>query len=155
MNLTNQQVRQRIQPVRDREHIAFLHTLPCVCTLREGSIVVVHHLLRVPTNERGGAMKSGDDWCLPLADPIHVDLHHCGRDEREFLWDHGIYGPALAALLYRLSGNEDACRRAIMECRQPDMVSRESVVQLAERLGNRVFLDRLALAQFISEVEKL
>ena len=104
--------------VKDKAHIAFLHRLPCCCTLLEGERVIAHHLLRVPNEERGAGMKSGDDWTLPLANHVHVELHHCGMDERAFLAGYGIYGPGLAALLYRLTGNEDACRRAIFEMRE-------------------------------------
>ena len=117
MNLTGQKPRQRQELVRDPDHLAFVHRLPCVCTLREGEGVQAHHLTRVPTNERGGARKAGDNWILPLWHEIHHNLHNCGQDERQFLAEYGIYGPALAALLYRLSGNEHACRRAIEECR--------------------------------------
>ena len=103
--------------VKDKAHVAFIHALPCCCTLLEGESVVAHHLLRVPTEERGAARKSGDNWTLPLANHVHVDLHHCGMDERAFLARYGVNGPALAALLYQMSGNELACRRAIFEMR--------------------------------------
>lgn len=108
----------KTRPIKDKAHIAFLHRLPCCCTLLEGAEVVTHHLLRVPTEERGAGRKSGDDWAIPLAHHVHHDLHHCSADERKYLAIYGIYGPALAALLYRLTGDEDACRRAIFEMRE-------------------------------------
>lgn len=110
-------LRQRIQPLYAPKHVDFVRTLPCVVTLREGEGVQPHHLMRVPTNERGGAMKSGDDWLIPLWWETHNDLHNSPIDEREFLAEYGVYGPGVAAALYRLSGNEDACRRVIMEVR--------------------------------------
>lgn len=110
--------RQRIQPLYSPKHVAFVRAkLPCVITLREGEGVQPHHLLRVPTNERGGAMKSGDDWIIPLWWEAHNALHNAEMDERAFLAEYDIYGPGLAALLFRLTGDEDACRRAIMEAR--------------------------------------
>ena len=117
MNLTGQQVQQKHQPLCSPKHVDFVRTLPCVVTMREGDGVQPHHLLRVPTNERGASMKSGDDWTIPLWWEVHNALHNDGVDERTFLAEHGIYGPALAALLFRLTGDEDACRRAIMEMR--------------------------------------
>ena len=108
--------RQRYILVKDEAHLKFIRTLPCCCCRLEGH-TEPHHLLRVPTNERGGARKSGDDWVIPLAAHIHYDLHNRGVDERDFLASYDVYGPGLAALLYRLSGNEDACRRVIWEIR--------------------------------------
>ncbi len=108
----------KTERISDKAHVAFLHRLPCVLTSYEGPEVVVHHLLRVPTEERGAGLKSGDDWTLPMRDGRHVDLHHCGMDERAFLARYGVYGPGLAALLYRLTGNETAARRAIFEMRE-------------------------------------
>jgi hypothetical protein len=104
--------------VRDKAHLVFLHLLPCCLTLREGEGVQAHHLLRTPTNERGGGRKCGDDFAIPIWHELHHQLHHSILDERDFLAGFGIYGPGLAALLYRLTGNEHACRRAISEMRE-------------------------------------
>lgn len=106
---------QKTPRVIDPDHMAFIHRLPCICTGHEGQEIQAHHLMRVPTNERGGARKSGDNWCIPLHWEIHHNLHHCKDGEIAFLVMYGIYGPAMAALLYQLSGNEDACRRAMQE----------------------------------------
>lgn len=114
-NLTNQKVRQKIKPLRDKDHLLFIPILPCLITRKRGEGVQAHHLLRVPTNERGAAMKSGDDFLVPLWWEAHHALHNEGMDERDFLGQYGIYGPGIAALLYRLSGDETACLRAIEE----------------------------------------
>lgn len=110
--------RQRRKRVNDPKHMAFVASLPCCLTGRQGEGVQVHHLLRVPTNERGASKKSGDDWVIPLWHETHSLLHTCGWDERKFLRSHGVWGIGLAALLYRLSGDEDACLRAIEEMRR-------------------------------------
>ena len=96
----------------DEKHLAFIRTLPCVVA---GGQAEAHHLLFVPTNERGGAMKSGDCWTIPIGHWHHMKLHETG--ERSYLAALSIYGPGLAALLYQMSGNTDACLRALQECR--------------------------------------
>ena len=42
-----------------------------------------------------------------------------------------------------------------LDTRQPEMVSKDAVVDLAQRLGNSVFLDRHTLADFVNKVREL
>ena len=116
-----QAFRERTKPKReprrmvDDKHLAFIRSLPCLASDYSclGDIEA-HHLLGLPDNSRGGALKAGDRWTIPLCRAHHGDLHMNG--ERKFLDWHGIaYPPALAALLYQLSGNETACLRVIAE----------------------------------------
>lgn len=99
------------------EHLAFIRTLPCLVNeiWCQGNIEA-HHLLGLPDNSRGGALKAADYWATPLCRKHHTRLHEIG--ERTFFSELGItYPPAIAALLYVLSGNETACLRAIHEAR--------------------------------------
>jgi len=113
--------RKRTKPKReprrlvDEKHLAFVRSLPCLAEgLACNQGIVAHHLLSIPNNSRGGALKADDSWVLPLCHRHHARLHETG--ERKFLDWHGIaYPPALAALLFVLSGNETACLRVIEE----------------------------------------
>ncbi len=108
-------VRHKKAPIRfeDEDHLKWIRTLPCLLC---GGTAEVHHLLRVPTNERGGAMKTGDRWAVPLCHEHHMLLHTWG-DEIAFMSANKIYGPAIAALLYQLTGDTDAALRSIGEMR--------------------------------------
>lgn len=93
-------------------HLAFIRGLPCVLTGRTDG-VQAHHLLRCPdSEERGGAMKAGDRWTIPIVRRMHDALHASG-DEIAFLGAHSVYGPAVAALLWSLSSNQEQAERAI------------------------------------------
>ncbi len=108
----------------DIEHLDFIRSLPCLCCGHPPPNSA-HHVMRVPTNERGGAMKSGDCWTVPLCfgpypRGCHMTLHHW--EEEKWSLRHNVaallmYLPASAALLYQMSGNKDACIRAIKDMR--------------------------------------
>lgn len=99
----------------DKAHLAFVRSLPCLAC---GGASEAHHLLVVPNHERGGAMKSGDRWAVPLCHDHHMSLHDWPGGERDwFNVCKIIYPPAIAALLFQLSGNTDAAMLALSEAR--------------------------------------
>lgn len=96
--------------IRNKAHLRFIESLPCCATGRTGC--QAHHLLRVEGKCMG--RRSGDNWAIPLHHEVHAALHADGNEER-FLAKYGIDGPALAAALWRVSGDEDAAWAILME----------------------------------------
>jgi hypothetical protein len=63
--------------IRDSEHLRYVASLPCCgCGLADNT--QAHHLLR--TGQHGVALKSGDDYTIPLCHYCHSDLHRCGDE---------------------------------------------------------------------------
>lgn len=62
--------------LRSEAYLSHVRTFPClVC----GASAEAHHLLRTPDG-RGMGMKSGDQWCVPLCHPHHMELHDIGAE---------------------------------------------------------------------------
>ncbi len=92
--------------IRDREHLAFVASQPClVCGRRPAQ---AHHLRFAQPRAMG--MKVSDEFTLPLCNTHHDSLHRTG-DERAWWARHGIIDPLkIAARLWaasRHSNNRD------------------------------------------------
>ena len=84
------------------KHLAFVRELECPIYPGERPIEA-HHLLRADPR-RGIGRKAADRYTIPLSRNAHSDLHACG-DEEGWLAARGIDGRALAAALWRASGD--------------------------------------------------
>jgi hypothetical protein len=84
---------------RDREHLAFVATQPCLICGRQPT--QAHHLRFA--QPRAMALKVSDEFTVPLCTTHHDQLHRCG-DERAFWTKNGIQEPLKhAARLWKLS----------------------------------------------------
>ena len=83
-------------------HLAFVRELECPIYPGERPIEA-HHLLRADPS-RGISRKAADRYAIPLSRNAHSELHACG-DEEGWLAARGIDGRALAAALWRASGD--------------------------------------------------
>ena len=99
-----------------RDHLAFIRSLSCPIYPDEGP-VEAHHLLRADQT-RGMGRRAADRYAIPLSVKAHRELHAAG-DEEAWLAERGIDGRALAAALWRVSGNMGAARRAVCRSRGP------------------------------------
>lgn len=92
---------------RNKKHLAFVRSHEC-CVCGEPQNTHAHHL-RV---NQGMAMKSGDDWTVPLCPGCHVfgrnAVHTIGsKKELDWFKSHNIDARALAAELYEESPYKD------------------------------------------------
>lgn len=103
---------QRIKPGRQQslKHLNWLRSLECPIYpgLRP---IQSHHLLRADP-QRGMGRKAADKFAIPLCRKAHNELHRDG-DEDAYLSSHGIDGRALAARLWKLTGDSEAGLRAV------------------------------------------
>ena len=97
-----------------RDHRAFIRLLSCPIYPDEFPIEA-HHLLRADQT-RGMGRRAADRYAIPLSMKAHRELHEDG-DEEAWLAAKGIDGRALAAALWRVSGDIDAARRAVSRSR--------------------------------------
>ena len=107
----------RFKPPRagmSRDHLAFIRSLSCPVYPDEGP-VEAHHLLRADRT-RGIGRRSADRYAIPLSFKAHRELHEAG-DEEAWLADRGIDGRALAAALWRVSGDLGAGVRVVSRSR--------------------------------------
>ena len=96
-------------------HLACIRKLPCcLCGAQPAD---PHHLMQ--TGERGMGMRSPDRYAIPLCRHHHDALHSNGsKNEETFLAEQGIDGRALAAALWRLTGDIEAMHRAVFRAWQ-------------------------------------
>ena len=87
---------------RNFRHLAFIRELECPIYPGERPIEA-HHLLRADPR-RGIGRKAADRYTIPLSRKAHLELHACGGEE-SWLAARGIDGRALAAALWRVSGD--------------------------------------------------
>ena len=97
---------QQKHRVVDEKHLAFIRTLPCCVTGKNGC--VAHHLT-VGRNRMG--RKAGDDETVPLLPKMHDgfpgSLHSIGESN---FWNRaGIDPSQLAEALYRETGDYARC----------------------------------------------
>ena len=92
------------------DHLAFLRRLECPVHPGERPIEA-HHLLRADRT-RGMGRKAADRYAIPLSQRAHRALHAAG-DEEAWLAAKGIDGRALAAALWRISGDLEAGLRIV------------------------------------------
>jgi hypothetical protein len=92
------------------DHLAFLRQLECPVYPGERPIEA-HHLLRADRT-RGMGRKAADRYAIPLSQRAHRELHDAG-DEEAWLAAKGIDGRALAAALWRVSGDIEAGMRIV------------------------------------------
>lgn len=65
---------QKDKPYRDKKYRVWVQSLPCVITDREGSEVVPHHAISCGLGGSTGG-KIGDNYCFPLIQVLHKELH--------------------------------------------------------------------------------
>lgn len=111
--------RQRMpRPGDSKAHLAFVRSLPCcVC----GGPAEAHHLLRAGDGPKGMGRKNLDKFALPLCFSDHrggKDSAHGHGDDEEWLASKGIDGRALAASLWRVSGDYEAGLRIVERARR-------------------------------------
>ena len=92
------------------DHLAFLRRLECPVYPGERPIEA-HHLLRADRT-RGMGRKAADRYSIPLSQRAHHELHDAG-DEEGWLAARGIDGRALAATLWRNTGDIEAGMRTM------------------------------------------
>jgi len=108
---------RRMKPPRpgmSRNHLAFIRSLICPVYPDEWP-TEAHHLLRADRT-RGMGRRAADRYAIPLSMRAHRELHDAG-DEEGWLADTGIDGRALAAALWRVSGDIQAGLRIIERTR--------------------------------------
>lgn len=111
---------KRPKPVRDKDHLAFVRTLPCLICGAYG--VDAHHVRAFQPRTMG--KRVGDDKVVPLC-RVHHDEAHAGREE-EFWGPGTLTVPILVATaphdiarqLYKHTGDADTCERVIREWRE-------------------------------------
>jgi hypothetical protein len=104
----------RPKRVRYVDHLAFLRSLDCPVYPGQRPLDS-HHLLRADQT-RGMGRKAADRYTIPLSRRAHRELHAAG-DEEAWLAAHGIDGRALAAALWRVSGDRGAGLRLVWRAR--------------------------------------
>ncbi len=105
----------------DRQHLAFVSTLPCVITGRPG--VQVCHLRSscLPLNKRHTGMreKPDDRFVLPMIPQMHARQHSMNEvrfwTAMGWQWQDTVQ---LALDLYKHTGDEDTCKRLIARARR-------------------------------------
>ncbi len=97
-----------------RKHLAFLRRLDCPIYPGERPIQV-HHLLRAD-KRRGLGRRAADKYAIPLCARAHRELHETG-DEEAWLASKGVDGRALAATLWRCSGDLRAGLRTVFRAK--------------------------------------
>ncbi len=102
--------RVKAEPVNRGGHLRFIRTLECPIYPGRRPIEA-HHLLRAD-RKRGMGRKAADRYAIPLSRKAHRELHATGNEEA-WLAQRGIDGRALAAALWRLSGERDAALRIL------------------------------------------
>ena len=69
--------------IRDKNHLARIRRYPClICQNTQG--IEAHHLLRVPDEQRGMGLKTGDNWAVPLCNRCHQIVHAAGNEAKAF-----------------------------------------------------------------------
>ncbi len=113
-----------------RAHLAFIRQLPCcVCGVHGGiydPFTQAHHLLRADDRPKGTGRKHLDKYAIPLCSLHHLatsgtdSAHGAGNDET-WLAGHGIDGRALAAALWRASGDYDKGLRIVQRAKKVEV----------------------------------
>lgn len=91
----------------DKEHLAWLRTLPCVIT-GERPVDPAHIRYADPVygkRESGKGEKPDDRWCVPLARRKHDEQH--GMNEKLFWAKHGLDPLRIALALYAHTGDDE------------------------------------------------
>lgn len=101
--------------VKNRKHLDWIKTLPCICCLVEGLEIQADDPMHIrggsPAHGKepaGGAQTSDDRWTLPGC-RRHHDLQHSGS-EAEFWRSFGVDHFLLALVLWGLTGDDHAAR---------------------------------------------
>lgn len=74
--------------VRDKKHLAFVRSYPCM-NCKTDQNVEAHHLLKVPWETNVIGLKIGDQWAVPLCRTCRRDVHDAGG-EVEAWGKHGM-----------------------------------------------------------------
>ncbi len=91
-------------------HLCFLRRLECP-VYPGARPIEVHHLLRADP-KRGLGRRAADRYTIPLSRRAHRELHSSGGEEA-WLAARGIDGRALAAALWRNTGDRSAALRLV------------------------------------------
>ncbi len=100
--LTNREAFSRPVPVRDKEHLRYVASQPClVCGRSPGQ---AHHVRFAQPRAIG--RKVSDEWAVPLCATHHRSLHTVGDEEK--WWEAGAIDPiAHAERLWRKTLGQD------------------------------------------------
>jgi hypothetical protein len=108
------ELRQRIERRPDKDHLAFIRTLPCLtCEAQQTPTEAAHIRYADPTSGMG--RKSHDALVVPLCGDCHRGPggQH-SRGERQWWEEKGIDPVRVAAALKAVSGNEKAALTIIL-----------------------------------------
>lgn len=111
-------VPKRPKPIRDKKHLAFVRTLPCLICGAYGCDA--HHVRAFQLRTMG--KRVGDDKTVPLCREHH-DMAHGPLGEEAFWSEVALMRQLFvktlnaAAALYRHSGDANTCERLIREWR--------------------------------------
>ena len=91
----------KTKPIRDKKHLAFIRTLPCIFTGRKSEAAHIRY-------QTDGAMskKPSDCWVVPLSHDEHMRQHQIGELR---YWKDIEAAKQLALDLYENSGNYEVC----------------------------------------------
>lgn len=103
----------------DRDHLAWLGTLPCIITGRR-PVHVAHIRYADPIYGKPGTgigEKPSDKWCVPLLHSLHLDgpeAQH-GQNEKMFWLRHGLDPLRIALALHANTGDDEQAAVIIRE----------------------------------------
>lgn len=116
----------RPQLERSPSHLALVRACGCVVC---GKPAEAHHL-RSSQYGKAMARKSADRWTVPLCKRHHtghkVDCAQYAPDDEQWLADRGIDARAVAAALWRNTGNQEAMQRVVDRARLAAMTKGHS-----------------------------
>jgi hypothetical protein len=98
---------------RERDHLAFIRSLPCTICKKRRQVEAAHIRYADPTYGKastGLGTKPDDRWTVPLCAEHHrtgTDAQHAGN-ERIWWTQHGIDPLAVALKLHAASGDDEA-----------------------------------------------
>ena len=117
---------------KDKDHLAWLSTLPCVITGKR-PVHVAHVRYADPVYAKpqtGIAEKPSDKWCVPLLATLHnegPEAQH-GMNERLFWARHGLDPLRIALALYSVTGDDEQGALIISEANRIASASRPSIL---------------------------
>ncbi len=98
------------KPIRDKDHLAFIRTLPCCRCLYCAEPSQAAHI-RKGSGSGGMGMKPSDSACVPLCTDCHREQHQHGEIT---FWGDTKPPLDLAAFLYENTGKKTSCVFRIM-----------------------------------------
>ena len=111
-------LRQRQPRVKDKAHVEWIRSLPCLITGRHFQIEVAHIRYSdgvLGKRETGKGERPDDRWTVPLAGDQHRAQHATG--EREWWRRQGIDPLPVCLALYEVSGDDEAGEEILRKAR--------------------------------------